>query len=60
MNDLLIKCDNCEGTTEWSECNKHRETDFSCYQIICLGCQWSQADCDTTEHCEIVNEREGE
>jgi len=41
LQDLVIKCDNCNGITEWTECDKHEEADFSCYQITCLNCRWS-------------------
>ena len=56
LQDLVIKCDNCNGITEWAECDKHEEADFSCYQITCLNCRWSQVDCDTTEHCKVIVE----
>ena len=54
MNDLIVKCDNCEGITEWAECDKHKGADFSCYRITCLACEWSQVECDTTKHCKVL------
>lgn len=53
--EVLVICEDCGSNTEWKDCEKHKE---SCYRVECLTCGWTERDCDTTEHGEIIKEKE--
>jgi hypothetical protein len=50
--EVLVICEDCGSNTEWKDCEKHPEGE--CYRVECLACCWTERDCDTTEHCEII------
>lgn len=49
--EVLVECEDCGSGTEWKDCEKHSE---ACYRVECLTCGWTERDCDTTEHGEIL------
>ena len=52
--EVLVICEDCGSNTEWKDCEKHTDTDAPCYRVECLTCCWTERDCDSTEHGEII------
>jgi hypothetical protein len=52
--EAVVICEDCGSNTEWLDCDKHTDPDALCYRVLCDDCGWTDRDCDTTEHGEII------